>query len=102
MDYIEGRTQVPLPTYFVGDYGVGAPKVLLAAAKHPANSGFKMDGLKICENLYWLKGSGKFTILGIFFILALLYIEEPRSHTLFSCFFFSENTFDSYQFEDTM
>ncbi|KAK3014715.1 hypothetical protein RJ639_008385 [Escallonia herrerae] len=27
--------------------------------------GFKMDGLKICENLYWLKGSGMFTLNGI-------------------------------------
>ncbi|KAL5572475.1 hypothetical protein UlMin_022072, partial [Ulmus minor] len=61
-DYIEGRSEIPLPTYFIGDYGVGAAKVLLAASKEPKNLGFKMDGLKICENLFWLKGSGKFSL----------------------------------------
>lgn len=65
MDYVEGRLQVPLPTYFIGDYGVGAAKVLLAASKNHGNAGFKMDGLKICQNLYWLKGSGKFKLHGI-------------------------------------
>lgn len=72
MGYIEGRTQVPLPTYFIGDYGVGAPKVLLAASKDSANRGFKLDGLKVCENLYWLKGSGKFAILGMFVFVSLI------------------------------
>lgn len=62
--YIEGSSKFPVPTYFIGDYGVGAPKVLLAASKEPANRGFKMDGLKVCENLYWLKGSGKFSLHG--------------------------------------
>ncbi|KAL7189266.1 hypothetical protein ACSBR1_039003 [Camellia fascicularis] len=65
MDYIEGRSQIPLPTYFIGDYGVGAMKVLSAATKDSANRGFKMDGLRICGNLYWLKGSGKFTLHGL-------------------------------------
>lgn len=64
VDYVEGRSPVPLPTYFIGDYGIGAPKVLSAASRSHANLGFKMDGLKICENLYWLKGSGKFTLHG--------------------------------------
>ncbi|KAK4257789.1 hypothetical protein QN277_007329 [Acacia crassicarpa] len=75
MDYIEGRTQVPLPTYFIGDYGVGAPKVLLAASKDPANRGFKMDGLRVCDNLYWLKGSGKFTLLE----LSVAYLSGRQS-----------------------
>ncbi|XP_052199797.1 zinc finger CCCH domain-containing protein 64 isoform X2 [Diospyros lotus] len=65
MDYVEGRSQIPLPTYFIGDYGVGAVKVLSAVSKDPANQGFKMDGLRVCENLYWLKGSGKFTLHGL-------------------------------------
>ncbi|KAK6236489.1 hypothetical protein SCA6_011826 [Theobroma cacao] len=65
MDYIEGRAQIPLPTYFIGDYGVGAAKVLSAASKNSANQGFKMDGFKICDNLFWLKGSGKFTLHGL-------------------------------------
>ncbi|OMO67291.1 Zinc finger, CCCH-type [Corchorus capsularis] len=66
MDYVEGRAQIPLPTYFIGDYGVGAPKVLSVASKNSANQGFKMDGFKICDNLFWLKGSGKFTLHGLF------------------------------------
>lgn len=65
-DYIEGRSKIPIPTYFIGDYGVGAPKILGAAAKYPANLGFKMDGLKVCENLFWLRGSGKFLLHGNF------------------------------------
>ncbi|GER36000.1 CwfJ-like family protein / zinc finger(CCCH-type) family protein [Striga asiatica] len=63
-DYIEGRSKIPIPTYFIGDYGVGAVKVLSAAAKESANLGFKMDGLKVSENLYWLRGSGKFLLHG--------------------------------------
>ena len=64
LGYIEGRSEIPLPTYFIGDYGASAMKVLSAATKDPANLGFKMDGLRVCENLYWLKGSGKFTLHG--------------------------------------
>ncbi|KAK4602637.1 hypothetical protein RGQ29_011595 [Quercus rubra] len=64
-DYIEGRSQVPLPTYFIGDYGIGAAKHLLSASKDSANLGFKMDGLKVCQNLFWLKGSGKFNLHGL-------------------------------------
>lgn len=63
-EYIEDRSKIPIPTYFIGDYGVGAPKTLSAASKDPMNQGFKMDGLKVCENLYWLRGSGKFTLHG--------------------------------------
>ncbi|KAL3744752.1 hypothetical protein ACJRO7_013940 [Eucalyptus globulus] len=74
-DYAEGRSPVPLPTYFIGDYGIGAPKVLSAASRSHANLGFKMDGLKICENLYWLKGSGKFTLHG----LSVAYISGRHS-----------------------
>ncbi|KAJ9183815.1 hypothetical protein P3X46_007622 [Hevea brasiliensis] len=75
MDYVEGRTQIPLPTYFIGDYGVGAPKVLSVASKNSSNLGFKMDGLKICENLFWLRGSGKFTLYG----LSVAYLSGRRS-----------------------
>lgn len=73
MDYIEGRSVFPLPVYFIGDYGAGAPKVLSVAAKDSANLGFKMDGLKVCDNLFWLKGSGKFTLHGIRSSCTLLY-----------------------------
>ncbi|KAM0974855.1 hypothetical protein ACFX2C_017975 [Malus domestica] len=64
-DSIEDRAQIPLPTYFIGDYGVSAAKVLLAAMTDAGNQGFKLDGLKVCDNLYWLKGSGKFTLHGL-------------------------------------
>ncbi|XP_058073972.1 zinc finger CCCH domain-containing protein 64 [Magnolia sinica] len=74
-DYIEGRSPIPLPTYFIGDYGVGAAKVLSPASKHPANLGFKTDGLKICDNLYWLKGSGKFSL----FSLSIAYLSGRKS-----------------------
>ncbi|XVE97983.1 hypothetical protein REPUB_Repub03eG0066000 [Reevesia pubescens] len=65
MDFVEGRAQIPLPTYFIGDYGVGAAKVLSAVSKNTANQGFKMDGFKVCDNLFWLKGGGKFTLHGL-------------------------------------
>ncbi|XP_050218810.1 zinc finger CCCH domain-containing protein 64 [Mercurialis annua] len=75
MDYTEGRTEIPLPTYFIGDYGVAATKVLSAASRSHANLGFKMDGLKISENLFWLKGSGKFTLHG----LSVVYLSGKQS-----------------------
>lgn len=68
MDYTEGRNgqQIPIPTYFTGDYGVGASMVLANASSKPENrGGFKMDGLKICHNLYCLKGSGKVNLHGL-------------------------------------
>lgn len=75
MSYIEGGSHIPLPTYFIGDYGVAAPKILSAASKDPANRGFKMDGFRVCDNLYWLKGSGKFHLFGMHLlpILTLFY-----------------------------
>ncbi|OMO91652.1 Zinc finger, CCCH-type [Corchorus olitorius] len=77
MDHVEGRAQIPLPTYFIGDYGVGAAKVLSTASKNSANQGFKMDGFKICDNLFWLKGSGKFTLHGT---KGAFYAREPYSN----------------------
>ncbi|KAL3829987.1 hypothetical protein ACJIZ3_018789 [Penstemon smallii] len=76
-EYIDGRSKIPIPTYFIGDYGVGAPKVLSAAAKGSANLGFKMDGFKVCENLYWLRGSGKFMLHG----LSVAYLSGRLSAT---------------------
>ncbi|XP_042057681.1 zinc finger CCCH domain-containing protein 64-like [Salvia splendens] len=74
-DYVEGRSKIPIPTYFIGDYGIAAPKTLGAAAKDSANLGFKMDGLKVCENLYWLRGSGKFLLDG----LSVAYLSGRQS-----------------------
>ncbi|KAH1116924.1 hypothetical protein GLYMA_17G054700v4 [Glycine max] len=73
--YIEGGSHFPLPTYFIGDYGVAAPKLLLQASKDSANQGFKMDGFKVCHNLYWLKGSGKFPLFG----LSVAYLSGRKS-----------------------
>ncbi|KAK7388197.1 hypothetical protein VNO78_23006 [Psophocarpus tetragonolobus] len=78
MTYIEGGSHIPLPTYFIGDYGVAAPKVLLQASKDSANRGFKMDGFKVCDNLYWLKGSGKFPLFG----LSVVYLSGRKSSSL--------------------
>ncbi|XP_042382854.1 zinc finger CCCH domain-containing protein 59-like isoform X1 [Zingiber officinale] len=64
-DYFEGRSAVSIPTYFIGDYGVGAIRFLSAASKPLAARGFKTDGLEVCPNLFWLKGSGKFSLLGL-------------------------------------
>ncbi|KAE9602460.1 hypothetical protein Lalb_Chr12g0199801 [Lupinus albus] len=77
MSYIEGRSQsqFPLPIYFIGDYGIGAPNVLLKASKDSSNLGFKMDGFRICHNLYWLKGSGKFSLFG----LSVVYLSGIKS-----------------------
>ncbi|KAK3034362.1 hypothetical protein RJ639_032260 [Escallonia herrerae] len=43
-NFNKGQSQIIVPTYFTGDYGIGAPKVLSAATKDLANLGFKMDG----------------------------------------------------------
>ncbi|XP_015571722.1 zinc finger CCCH domain-containing protein 64 isoform X2 [Ricinus communis] len=75
MDYIDGRSHIPLPTYFIGDYGVAAPKVLSAASKNHAKLGFKMDGFEISDNLFWLKGSGKFILHG----LSIAYLSGRQS-----------------------
>ncbi|BAT76817.1 hypothetical protein VIGAN_01487400 [Vigna angularis var. angularis] len=76
--YIEGGSQIPLPTYFIGDYGVAAPKFLLQASKDSANRGFMMDGFKVCHNLYWLKGSGKFPLFG----LSVAYLSGRKSSSV--------------------
>ncbi|CAH9110449.1 unnamed protein product [Cuscuta epithymum] len=75
--YIDGRSKVPLPTYFIGDYGVGAQKILLASSKEPGNQGFQMEGLKVCNNLFWLKGSGKFNLHG----LSVAYLSGRKSES---------------------
>lgn len=64
LDFVEGRSEIPIPTYFVGDYGIGAMKILSAVSRSSEGIGFKMDGLEVCKNLYWLRGSGKFPLHG--------------------------------------
>ncbi|CAN8248364.1 unnamed protein product [Cochlearia groenlandica] len=74
-DYVEGRAQVPIPTYFTGDYGVAAVKILSATSRKAENLGFKMDGLEVSHNLFWLRGSGKFTLHG----LSVVYLSGRKS-----------------------
>uniref|UniRef100_A0A6V7QTD5 C3H1-type domain-containing protein n=1 Tax=Ananas comosus var. bracteatus TaxID=296719 RepID=A0A6V7QTD5_ANACO len=71
-DYVDGRAAVPIPTYFTGDYGVGAARVLSAAAKRFPDRGFATDGVELCPNLYWLKGSGRFSLQGLQFLITIL------------------------------
>lgn len=90
-EYIEGRSKIPIPTYFIGDYGVGAPKILSGAAKDPMNQGFKLDGLKVCQNLYWLRGSGKFTLHG----LSVAYLSGRQSASAQQFGTYSQDDVDS-------
>ncbi|XP_023645490.1 zinc finger CCCH domain-containing protein 64 [Capsella rubella] len=87
LDYVEGRAQVPIPTYFTGDYGVVAPKILSTTSKKAENQGFKMDGLEVCHNLFWLRGSGKFTLHG----LSVAYLSGRQS---------SDSQFGKYNQDD--
>ncbi|QCD80291.1 hypothetical protein DEO72_LG2g612 [Vigna unguiculata] len=89
--YIEGGSPIPLPTYFVGDYGVAAPKFLLQASKDSANRGFMMDGFKVCHNLYWLKGSGKFPLFG----LSVAYLSGRKSSSVQQFGTYSEDDVDA-------
>ncbi|ESQ42724.1 hypothetical protein EUTSA_v10013022mg [Eutrema salsugineum] len=87
LDYVEGRAQVPIPTYFTGDYGVAAPKILSATSRKAENQGFKMDGLEVSHNLFWLRGSGKFTLHG----LSVAYLSGRQS---------SESQYGKYSQDD--
>jgi hypothetical protein len=55
---------IPLPTYFIGDYGEGAAALLAPAKAKAAETGIPMDGVRICDNLLWLKGSGILNLKG--------------------------------------
>ncbi|KAK8970995.1 Zinc finger CCCH domain-containing protein 59 [Platanthera guangdongensis] len=70
-NYLDGWSPVPIPTYFIGDYGAGGSRFLSAVAELPSNKGFKNNGLEVCPNLYWLKGSGKFSLHG----LSIMYLS---------------------------
>ncbi|CAK9881409.1 unnamed protein product [Sphagnum jensenii] len=56
---------IPLPTYFIGDYGEGAAALLAPAKAKAAETGIPMDGVRICDNLLWLKGSGILNLKGL-------------------------------------
>ncbi|KAM0892668.1 hypothetical protein ACQ4PT_025596 [Festuca glaucescens] len=71
-DYLEGRAAVPIPTYFTGDYGPTAPRLLSKAAADAR--GFAPGGIQICPNLFWLRGSALFNLHG----LSVAYLSGKR------------------------
>ncbi|KAI5067227.1 hypothetical protein GOP47_0017755 [Adiantum capillus-veneris] len=62
--FVEGNHEIPLPTYFIGDYGQAAG-VVLSAAKLKAKESGLIEGIPLCKNLYWLKGSGILHLQGL-------------------------------------
>ncbi|TYJ29597.1 hypothetical protein E1A91_A06G078800v1, partial [Gossypium mustelinum] len=65
MDYVERRAQVSSPDLLHRRLRSWCTQGLSAVSRNSANQGFKMDGFKVCDNLFWLKGSGKFTFHGL-------------------------------------
>ncbi|EFJ14443.1 hypothetical protein SELMODRAFT_445909 [Selaginella moellendorffii] len=53
-EYIDGAKEIPLPTYFTGNYGEEALQ-LLAPAK---DRGLVSEPVVVSKNLFWLRGSG--------------------------------------------
>ncbi|CAK9234133.1 unnamed protein product [Sphagnum troendelagicum] len=70
---------IPLPTYFIGDYGEGAASLLAPAKAKAAETGIPMDGVRICDNLLWLKGSGILNLKG----LRVAYLSGKHSAELY-------------------
>ncbi|CAK9235704.1 unnamed protein product [Sphagnum jensenii] len=70
---------IPLPTYFIGDYGEGAAALLAPAKAKAAETGIPMDGVRICDNLLWLKGSGILNLKG----LRVAYLSGKHSAELY-------------------
>ena len=60
-ELVEGKQELPLPTFFVGDYGATAGAIL-STAKSKSTLG--TDGVSLCKNLIWLKGSGILNVQG--------------------------------------
>ncbi|MCO5571469.1 hypothetical protein L7F22_025209 [Adiantum nelumboides] len=63
--FVEGNIDIPLPTYFIGDYGEVAGMVLSAAKQKAKEIGLVFEGVSVCNNLYWLKGSGILHLKGL-------------------------------------
>ncbi|KAJ4797865.1 Zinc finger CCCH domain-containing protein 59 [Rhynchospora pubera] len=76
-EYVQGRAAVPIPTYFTGAYGAStaAASQLLSSAATLTGRAFKPDGIQICPNLYWLRGSAKFSLRG----LSVVYLSGKAS-----------------------
>ena len=60
-ELVEGKQELPLPTYFVGDYGATAGAILSSAK---SKSSLGTEGVPLCKNLIWLKGSGILNVQG--------------------------------------
>lgn len=65
--YIDGTEPIPLPTFFVGNYGEGANLLLSASKLKAAQAGLSMEGIPVCQNLTWLIGSGILNLHGNIF-----------------------------------
>ncbi|CAM6003132.1 unnamed protein product [Sphagnum balticum] len=72
-------SQSHIPTYFIGDYGEGAAALLAPAKAKAAETGIPMDGVRICDNLLWLKGSGILNLKG----LRVAYLSGKHSAELY-------------------
>lgn len=64
MQFVEGKHEITLPTYFIGDYGEAAGMVLSSAKLKAEQMGLTYEGVPVCKNLFWLKGSGIFNLKG--------------------------------------
>lgn len=63
--YLQGKKTFPLPTYFIGDYGECSGILLSGARAEAAKVGLTSNGIRVCDNLFWLKGSGILTLKGL-------------------------------------
>lgn len=71
-ELIEGKLELPIPTYFVGDYGASA-SAILSAAKSKSSLG--SEEVSLCKNLIWLKGSGILNVQGQYFHNCLQFLN---------------------------
>eukprot|EP00252_Welwitschia_mirabilis_P025628 TRINITY_DN8096_c0_g1_i1.p1 TRINITY_DN8096_c0_g1~~TRINITY_DN8096_c0_g1_i1.p1 ORF type:complete len:576 (-),score=113.47 TRINITY_DN8096_c0_g1_i1:191-1918(-) len=89
--YIEGSKELPLKTYFIGDFGAGSDAILYSSKMKSLNEGFLMEGIPVCKNLFWLKGSGKFVLNG----LSIVYLAGRSQFNRPSLGTYSEDNVDA-------
>lgn len=63
--YFIGEKLVFFFIYFIGDYGEGVNFFLVLVRKIVLDLGFFMGGIFVCDNLFYLKGSGIFNLKGM-------------------------------------
>lgn len=76
-DYLEGRKAVPLPTYFIGDYGFGS-EIVQAKVAESNGSG----PVEICPNLYFLGRAGIVELLGEFVVESAMLVDGRKGRVL--------------------